>query len=277
MTVDWDALIAFATAHPTQPHVDAALARALLQTLPSSEAAVIDRRPVVVASVIDAIENTLASADLAIVGCDVHALDAVQAAALLEDAEAIARRGPRRRLTVDVPPALEPALGAALRASGYAVAFRSYELEAPVRAAGDAAGGFRDVRPDDVPALHALVSRAFRAVPGANVADLDSFARLLAGLTATTRVLFLDGVLAAWVRVFVEGRVAVLQSLGRDDRFARRGLGDRIVAEGLRVAAARGAEVCRLEVAAVNTRALALYERHGFREVARRAAYVREL
>ena len=53
----------------------------------------------------------------------------------------------------------------------------------------------------------------------------------------------------------------------------RRGLGGRLVETGVARAAAMGAERVFLEVADDNAAALALYARHGFREVGRRRRY----
>lgn len=58
-----------------------------------------------------------------------------------------------------------------------------------------------------------------------------------------------------------------------DPAMRRRGLAGKLLAEGLKRAAALGSRVCHLEVAHDNVAAISLYRAHGFVECGRRPSY----
>lgn len=132
------------------------------------------------------------------------------------------------------------------------------------------------VRPateSDLPALAALEAAAFTA-PGSPAWSRD----LLAGELAQPTAL----VLAA---VDEESRAigyAAFRHVGPESELLRvavapearsRGVGRRLVDEGIARLRERGVATCFLEVRPANTPALALYERLGFRTVDRRRRY----
>jgi len=80
-------------------------------------------------------------------------------------------------------------------------------------------------------------------------------------------------VVAGYAGLDLVGSVADVMTLGVALEWQRRGLGDRLVTELVGRARARGAESLMLEVRARNAEAIALYERHGFSQVAVRPAY----
>jgi ribosomal-protein-alanine N-acetyltransferase len=69
---------------------------------------------------------------------------------------------------------------------------------------------------------------------------------------------------------------AHLSTLAVHPEWRRQGLGDRLLREAMRDAAANGAEMMTLEVRPSNRAARRLYEKHGFQEVGRRPRYYKD-
>jgi ribosomal protein S18 acetylase RimI-like enzyme len=147
------------------------------------------------------------------------------------------------------------------------------ELDAPPEPpswpAGFEVGEWRDT---DAPEVHALLVEAYSRGGGEVAAydvwqpgfigdeEFDAAACRLVRRSVDGK---LAGVVLCWSSAFVK-------DLGVAEAFRRRGLGEALVREALRLFYARGAGAVELKVEADNpTRAWALYERLGFRIVER--------
>jgi ribosomal protein S18 acetylase RimI-like enzyme len=75
------------------------------------------------------------------------------------------------------------------------------------------------------------------------------------------------------VRVAQEGARGKIRIVGRAPAYRGRGIGPRLIAEGLRLLRAGGAGDVDLDVETENERALELYRRFGFEVVTRTPAF----
>ncbi|MFE0757338.1 GNAT family N-acetyltransferase [Inquilinus sp. NPDC058860] len=270
-----DALIGFIEAHPvpTTPFEPRwGLSRLVLG--PGSIIDMVDAegRRVAVAAVVDATTNGRNAAILVplclLPGCDEDAL----AAFLLAEAEAVTAAGPRRRLEVGTEDVFA-GRAAELQARGYREAYRMHvmrrPLDAPPPPVPPLPEGLRWSPPTEetMRSQHEAVCRAMTPVPGASIADFESFAARARAMPDQHGLILHGDAVAGFLRVHPpkiaggEGDVALI---GRHPDHRGGGLGDILVAESLRRLHAAGAGIAVLEVAAVNDAALALYRRHGF-------------
>lgn len=196
-------------------------------------------------------------------------------AALLDWAEQICAHGVRDNLDVPAWPG-GGVDGPWLTAHGFAVGYLMHDL---VRSAGAAAPpspraplpagwAWRPLGEDLIASYHETVCAAFAELPGAYVSDLDSFARRALADEIPAELLCEPGeapTVAAWIRVAARpGGEGELASLGRHPRHRGLGLGDHLVSRGIARLDELGVRQSMLEVAAVNTGAIALYQRHGY-------------
>jgi ribosomal protein S18 acetylase RimI-like enzyme len=188
---------------------------------------------------------------------------------LVEWALALARRGPRSMM--DVALYEGGADREALTGAGFASAYTLHSMRLdPLRDAvpgGPPPSGFewRDLTPELVPALYETTCLAFADVPGAFLPDLEAYRARCALFPNALRSLLTDGVrVAAFVRCEVSGDAGEVLSLGRHPAFRGAGLGRLVLARGLELLLAAGARSATLEVAAVNQRALRVYDAAGF-------------
>jgi ribosomal protein S18 acetylase RimI-like enzyme len=190
--------------------------------------------------------------------------------------EARAAAGPRDNLDVPAWPGCglpEPWI----LARGYRVSHVMHDMLRPAGAPPPAprtplpkGWRWRDVDEELVAAYYDTVRAAFAGLPSAFIPDPASFrARALA--QEPPAQLLVEGApgetprVAAFVRVDVsDDDTGILAALGRHPRHRGRGLGEHLVAHGLTLLAPDGARPCRLEVAARNHQAIALYESFGF-------------
>jgi ribosomal-protein-alanine N-acetyltransferase len=149
------------------------------------------------------------------------------------------------------------------RATGFLVRQRLHLLEAGLHDLPRPAGGVRRVRRHDWPALVHVDHLAF-----------DDFWRLDAtGITeavqatpsARLRAATSDGRLVGYAVTGRSGRSGYVQRLAVDPSAQGRGVGSNLLMDGLRWLRARGATSALVNTQVGNGRALALYERHGFR------------
>jgi ribosomal-protein-alanine acetyltransferase len=129
----------------------------------------------------------------------------------------------------------------------------------------------RPARPTDLDALAALEARVFAG----DRISRHSMRRLAASPTATMLVAEAGGAVAGYaLALFRAGsRTARLYSIAVDAGVAPPGTGRLLLAAVEEGASGRGAAAMRLEVRADNARAIALYERAGYRGMGRRAGY----
>jgi ribosomal protein S18 acetylase RimI-like enzyme len=279
---DADALAAFSVANDGT--FDAALVRRLLLELTSDAAGVFvladaaGSAPAFVATVVDRAENGAGAAHLEVLAADAAVPASAFAALVVAPAIAFARAGTRRSLHVTVTTALGRVSGAeaVLRDAGFETSHALFTMVRRADAEPPAGGaplpaGWRWAEVDDGRAadVHALLADAFRDAPSFSLSPLPMFRRAVISGAMTCRVL-LDGEIAAgFVNVVAHETHAELRTVARAPGYAGRGLGPRLVGEGLRLALARGVCDVELTVEARNDRALALYRRFGFEIAAR--------
>jgi ribosomal protein S18 acetylase RimI-like enzyme len=264
------------------PH-DAALVRRLLVDLTSDPAGAFvfadGEGPALVCTVVDLAANGAGGANLEILGARATVAGELFAELVVAPAVAFARGGARRGLQVALYPWLVDAQGAemALAGRGFARVFDSFVMQRPAEAAAPPASvpplddGWRWAPLDDerVEAAHSALAETFRGALSFSLAPLHDFRRAVGSGASVWRVLLAGSEIAGLVQVSAQGDRGELRTVGCRPAYRGRGLGTRLVGEGLRVLLARGAREVELEVAADNVRALALYRGFGF-EVATR-------
>jgi ribosomal protein S18 acetylase RimI-like enzyme len=124
-----------------------------------------------------------------------------------------------------------------------------------------------------VPQVHAALLEMFRGSPSTTLPPLAEFRRG-AFLSPPGWHVLLDGDrVAGLVRLSVQGTQGEVRVLGRRPEYRGRGLGELLLAHGLRLLADLEVDAVTLEVAATNEGALALYRRLGFEVVAQTPVY----
>jgi len=123
----------------------------------------------------------------------------------------------------------------------------------------------------DVPALIALE----RAVFTTDVVSRRSFRNFVASPSASLLVAVAEGQFAGYVLVLYPPRskLARLYSIAVAPHVGGRGIGPLLLAAAERTAKRRGRRAMRLEVQEHNTRAIARYEKSGYRLFGRQHAY----
>jgi ribosomal protein S18 acetylase RimI-like enzyme len=273
---DADALVAFCDAnggtHDTR----------LLLRLTSGEEGVVvvgdDDGTRLAAIVVDRIRNGADAANLETIGVRAPLPADAYIRLVVEPSVAFVRSGERRALHVIVPPAPTPAAGAeaALRDAGFSHLYDTYEMRRPQSAPLPEApaplpGGWSWVVVDEARAeeAHAALVEMFRDALATSVMPLADFRAAVASGAAVWRAL-LDGErIAGVVRVLAHGARGELRILGRAPAYRGRGLGPRLVGEGLRLLREAGAGDVDLSVEVANESALSLYLRFGFEVVTR--------
>ena len=76
-----------------------------------------------------------------------------------------------------------------------------------------------------------------------------------------------DGAIAGFILMEAGGQFAHIITLDVDGRFRRRSVGSRLLQDAEREALDRGARLLYLETATTNKPAIALWEKHGYREM----------
>ncbi len=129
----------------------------------------------------------------------------------------------------------------------------------------------RRARLRDVPALIALE----RAVFTTDVVSRRSFRRFVASSQASLLIAEAEGQFAGYVLVLYPPRskLARLYSIAVAPHVGGRGIGPLLLAAAERTARRRGRRAMRLEVQEHNTRAIARYEKSGYRLFGRQHAY----
>lgn len=136
-----------------------------------------------------------------------------------------------------------------------------------------------------VEAIDTMIREAFRGIPGIMVMDLESLRERLKTATPPARVLVARGtgdagetvVGLARTRVPDEAGTGFIHLLVREPGWKGRGIGPALLSEACRILSALGAKRFELDVASMNTRAIALYTSHGFATASIEASFVRPL
>ena len=276
--VSW--LVPFCRAHGSVS--DPALIRRLLLDLTSAAGGVTivtdAGQPVLAATVIDRTENAGDAANLEVLGVAGALPGAVFADLVVAPSIAFAREGTRRALNVSLHRALARVKRAeeVLRAAGFGPCYVSFAMRRPATAGTPPPVAplperwrWADLEASDAPAAHAALLEMFRGQPGFNLSPADHFRAAVASGTARWRVLYDGRTIAGLVQVVPQPPEGELRTIGRAPRYRGLALGPRLVAEGLRLAAAAGVKTLELSVEAENAAALALYHRFGFEEIGR--------
>jgi ribosomal protein S18 acetylase RimI-like enzyme len=284
---DADAVIAFCAAHG--PY-DAGLLRRLLLELTSGPAGVLvieDREgPALVATVVDRVNNSMDAANLETLGVRAPLTAEAFMALVIEPAVVFARGGERGALAVGLPASPMPAVGAeaALRAAGFAHAYDSFEMKRPASTAAPDASeplpagwSWRTVDAALADEAHAALAEMFRGAPSTSHPPLDEFRRWIAAGASIWRALLADDRVAGLVQIALRGAHGDVRIVGRMPEYRGRGLGPRLVAEGLRLLREGGAGEVDLTVEAGNDRALSLYRRFGFDVVSKTPVFTLRL
>jgi mycothiol synthase len=277
---DAEALIAFCAAQRSP--FDEGLVRTLLLDLTSDPAGVFvvrdDAGIVVVATVADRPSNGARAATMETLGVRAPLPPAIFARLVVEPMVAFARGGGCRALHVALPAARLPAEGAedVLRIQGFARVYDTFEMRRPASSRtappeaplpdGWSWATLDGTRADEA---HAALAQMFADAPSATLMPLADFRRSVLSDANPRRVLLEGGRIAGLVRAVPHGDRGELRIVGRLPAYRGRGLGPRLVAEGLRLLARAGAGDVELQVEADNERALDLYRRFGFDVVAR--------
>lgn len=277
---DADALIPFCLANGC-PY-DAALLRRLLLNMTSDPAGVLvvaERdRPVLVATVIDRAENGVGAASLEILGVGPSVPAEAFERLVVGPAIAFARAGVRHVLHAALYESCAriDAARDALRTAGFAPCYDAFTMRrradapAPESPAPLPAGWrWADLDGARVDAAHAALNLTFRGAAGVGVAPLPDFRKVVASGTVVWRVLLDDETIAGLVQVVAHATHGELRTVARAPVYRGRGLGPRLVTEGLRVLFESGPRAIELSVEALNEQALGLYRRFDFEVVAR--------
>ncbi len=123
---------------------------------------------------------------------------------------------------------------------------------------------WRDYADPQFEGFYEALSLSFRDLPGAFVLDRELCRARVRSLAIPLQLLCRGDEVGGFVRLEVSGTSGDLAALGRHPRHRGAGLGPHLVQHGLEVVVAHGATRQLLEVAAVNDRAMSLYERFGF-------------
>jgi mycothiol synthase len=276
--LDLDQALAFAARHPVG-HLDEPTRRRLLTQLTSAPAGTIVLADalgalVLVATVVDVIDDAHAAAELAVIGAVPGLPGAVFAGQVLAPARAFARAVGRRRLHVNRLEQVRD-MDEVLERAGFALAYETYAMRRAGAQVGAPApalpAGARWAALDDahVAAAHAALAEMFRDAPSTTLPPLEAFRRGAFLSPPGWHVLFDGDTVAGLVRVSATGSSGELRVLGRAPAYRGRGLGRLLVDRGLRLLADVSVETVTLEVAAANARALALYRAFDFQVVER--------
>jgi [ribosomal protein S18]-alanine N-acetyltransferase len=163
--------------------------------------------------------------------------------------------------------ALGVASATAFRAAGFHEVQRLVLLQhrAPAAAATSAPGGTRRMRSSELTACAAVDGTAFSAPWSLDAASLDDACRATARHRA--RVVRERGNVAGFAISGREGPDGYLQRLAVAPQNQGRGLGSRLVLDGLRWCAEQGAHRVLVNTHVDNLRALTLYRRLGFEDL----------
>jgi ribosomal protein S18 acetylase RimI-like enzyme len=278
---DADGLVAFCVANGSP--FDGAIARRLMLELTTGPEGVFvlagDAGPALVAALFDRGENAAGAAMLEILGVGQAVPGEAFRELVIEPAIAFARAGVRRAVHVPLPHACARIDGAEaiLRDAGFAPAYDSLTMRRPATApppppAGPLPDGWRweALAGARVDAAHAALHEAFRDSPSFTLSPLPLFRPSVASGASRWRALLDGEELAGLVQVSAPPASHELRTVARRPAWRGRGLGPRLVAEGLRLLRDDGARDVELSVDAPNERAWALYHRFGF-EIAARA------
>lgn len=268
-----DALVVYSEAHRPSPYVTPPVRRILAELSPPEGIVElrVGGRSTFVAAVVDRCENRDDAAVLEVLGLDAGAPVAACLAVATPIALAVAAAAGRRALNLSLPAAL-PAPPPWVPAVGHLVLERGAEPWPEPPPPGDAT--WRDLSRDRVETHYRTLRDAFVDDPGMMLPDPATFAAAALAADPPVRVLVRGREELGFARVTLpEPQLGYVATVGRAPARRGEGLGPVVMAEALRVAAARGARRFRLGVTANNTAAIALYRATGFRVVDAWAGY----
>lgn len=171
-------------------------------------------------------------------------------------------------------PNLAPAMAGPLEQQGYAAFGESLTLLADLDSVGKADAGLVALRDEPDAAWLSARSALNRAD-----AETDRVYRIMTEcilLPKAFGTVTVEGAIAAMAYAALDGRLAVIESVGTLAPMRSRGLGRRVVVALMGWARARGATAICLQVQADNSAALALYRSLGFTRELSRYVYYRK-
>lgn len=222
----------------------------------------VDGRTALVGAVVAGMENVHDAALLEILGWDEDTpfgplLDAVTPVAL-----ALAKSRPK--LSLSLPSGFAGEVGPAWTAAegSFVMARGNEPWPDPPLPAG---ATWEDLSRATVAEHYAVMKRAFVDDPGTMIPPFPTFGDVALVSDPPVRILRREGVEIGFARVSLEGDgLGYVATIGRDPSARGQGLGPIVLAEALRVLAARGMTRFRLGVTASNSSAVELYRRSGF-------------
>lgn len=221
-----------------------------------------------VAVLIDACNNSGDAAELVLLASRAEVPSEDLLALLLDEALAEARRGPRGQLEVTLDALMRPHQ-ALLETRGFTWRFDLVTMErhGPWRAVASPPGWtWADLSTERYDEAARLVRAAFAGHPGVDFPPAEQSRAHSLGKPLPVRLLLDGDRVAGWVSVRADpDGSAMVESLARHPADRGRGLGAVLLTEGLRQLEAAGLAPVRLDVAAANEDALALYKRFGCR------------
>ncbi|MBC7543913.1 MAG: GNAT family N-acetyltransferase [Candidatus Sericytochromatia bacterium] len=268
-------MVAFCEAHNASGHPPG-LINTLIGSLASGPDAIIDLwegdRQVLVAVVLDQLQNTDDAAECALLGYRPAMAPQSLWPVLCTLAEQIVAAGPRRSIGIGLGEGTA-AMAPFLLARGYRQNFTCYGMTTaknprlPGRIALEAPWQWRPLDEPRVRAYYEAVRATLGTVPGTQTPAYADFAALALAARIPPQLLYQGDRLAGFFKVVLkgpDGTVGYINSLGRMPEFHGQGMGVRLLAEAMHQLAALGARSFALEVVATNDAALSLYAWHGF-------------
>ena len=257
--------------------LDESLIRRLLTTLTSSSRGVQlltdGTRLVLVATVVDRIQNGRNAAHLAIIGCAEELPGPAFRALVLDQAAEFASQSGKRSVHLEWTPQVLD-LDEALARGGFRHGFDMYTMRMPVDSRSPPPPAdplvWSPLDASRVAEVHDLLLAAFHDAAATLVPPLDEFSPAALAAPDRWHLLLEAGRVAGIARVAVHGSEGQVRTLARHPAQRGRGLGRLLLDRAVRQLTVRdGVESVTLEVEADNVRATALYTDYGFKLVNR--------
>lgn len=259
-----EALVAYAEAHRPTEHASAPVRRLLTELSPPEGVIELrsEGRTVFVAAVVDKCENVEDAAVLEVLGLDEAADLSACVAVATPIALGVARAAGRRAVTVSLPEGRGTAPGWRPHVGGLVLTRGLLPWPRPPLPDGAA---WVDLGPERLAAHYANFRASFAEDPWMMLPREEAFGAAALAADPPVRLLVRGAVELGFARVTIQpDQVGYVATIGRAPAARGAGVGPVVLAEALRVLAARGATRMRLGVTASNTAAIRLYQSFDF-------------